>query len=232
MFRGTLFAALALLFALGLAHGQSLNELAKKEKERRSKTEENVVREVDADGLSAYDDGTVPPAEDDETVPRSESTEGKPTTSWTEVENPNRRPRESTPPQTKQEQKTRQEPNRDPTLGPKYIEDHLYGEEKVRKLRREASDCRLKERASSARCKALDKKADDLEKLMKERRRLRSAIEPSIISGWTSFQPTSHATRAARSRGGSSADSRCCAPAASVRATATSIVWPTSEPSA
>jgi hypothetical protein len=184
MFRGTLFAALAVLCFLSVAHGQSLNELAKKEKERRSKTEgsDNKVRQVDSHGLSAYDDGTSPPSEDIETAPGSESKAGKQTTSWTEAENPNRRPMESTPPETKNEKKNRQEPYRDPTLGPKYIEDHLYGEEKVRRLRREASDCRLKERPSSARCKALDKKADDVEKLLKERRRLRSAIEPPSSS--------------------------------------------------
>lgn len=175
MFRSTGLAALAAVVFVGSVHGQSLNELAKKEKERRSKTEqtEKKVRQVDAEGLSAYDDGTTPPSEDIETDATSESNSGRPPRSWTEVENPNRRPKENETPERQSEQKTRQERSRDPTLGPKYIEDHLYGEEQLRRLRRQASDCRLKERASSARCKALDKKVEDTEKLLRERRRLR-----------------------------------------------------------
>jgi hypothetical protein len=172
MFRRTCCgAALAVVVCFGIAQAQSLTEVAKKEKQRRSEQNDKKVREVDADELSAYDDGTAPPPEEIESG--SEPSADRTTRSWPEIENPNRRPQEKKTTQKPAEEKTRPQPYRDPTLGPKYIEDHLYGEEKLRTARRQASDCRLKERASSARCKALDKKVEDLEKLLRERRRLR-----------------------------------------------------------
>jgi hypothetical protein len=158
--------------SLASAQAQSLADVAKREKERRSKLSkaDKPARTVDESGLSQYhktegDEGAsrgnaggpLPPVD-------SGFPERRPP-----LENPNRSRKPSAPPSSSSAT-TAKTPPRDPTLGPQYVEDHLYGEENLRRLRREATSCLVEERASSPRCKELDRKAKELERLLRERR--------------------------------------------------------------
>lgn len=165
---------IGLVFCAGMVQSQSLAEVAKKEKERRLKNDE-PVRVIDSDGLEEVAASSPRASDSGSTVtfapPTSPPVRG-PSASRLRRQRP-ASPAPPSPPssRTRRDQAPPQG-GLDPSK-PIYVEDHLYGEENVRKLRRQASECRMKEGPSAVRCAMLEDQARRVEKLLRERRSIR-----------------------------------------------------------
>jgi hypothetical protein len=155
---------------VGAASGQSLGEVAKKEKARRKNNDSTAVRRVDEATLAENRSGT-----ETATTYRAGSPSGYRESS--RPESPLRRsdadsaPRPS--PRTAEAEAPPPQTQGPPAVpGRMYVEDHLYGEENLRRLRREARHCRVRPEGSG--CADAKQRADALEKLLEERRNPRA----------------------------------------------------------